>query len=424
MKVLIIGGGGREHALAWKISQSPELTELYCAPGNAGIAQNATCLNIKDTDIDALVSKAIELDIDLVVVGPEAPLVLGLADRLRSEGINVFGPDQKAAELEGSKGFMKDILKKYNVPTAFYERFTDFDEASAFIKEQGAPIVVKTDGLAAGKGVLICENVEDALEAARGMLSGEAFGSAGAEIIVEEFLEGEELSYFALCDGETVMPLASAQDHKRIGEGDTGLNTGGMGAYSPARLMDEALEKAILDEVLTPTLNGMKLEGCPFTGILFAGLMIKDGKPKVIEFNIRFGDPECQVIMPRLDCDLLPILDAAARGDLKSHLSTLAWHADPALCVVMAANGYPGSYPKNTVINNVPDIQDKDMMVFHAGTARETSGALKSIGGRVLGVTAMAGNLKSAQEKAYGQIDRIDWPEGYFRRDIGWRALR
>lgn len=425
MKVLVVGGGGREHALTWKISQSPLLEKVYCAPGNAGIAQVAECLDIKDTDVEGLVEATQNLAIDLVVVGPEAPLVLGLADKLRALDIPVFGPSKKASQLEGSKGFMKDLLAKYNIPTAAYGRFTDFEEAKEFINRHGAPIVIKTDGLAAGKGVIICENVSQAVSVAQDMLSGDAFGAAGKEIIIEEFMEGEEISYFALCDGETVLPLSSAQDHKRIGEGDTGPNTGGMGAYSPAHLMTPQLEREIYEKILTPTLEGMKAEGCAFTGVLFAGVMLVQGQPKVLEFNIRFGDPECQALMARLHSDLLPILDAAAKGQLKQIKDSVSWKPQHSLCVVMAANGYPGSYPKNTLIKDLGGaVNEDEVILFHAGTGHDKTGDLVSTGGRVLGVTGLGDTLQSARDHAYARAEKIQWDAGYYRKDIGWRAIK
>ena len=425
MNILLIGSGGREHALAWKLSQSPSCTKLYCAPGNAGIANQAECVAINVDEIDRIVSFALEKSIDLVVVGPEAPLVDGLADKLSAENINVFGPSAKAAQLEGSKGFMKDILAKYNIPTAKYSRFTDIEKARNFILETGAPIVVKADGLAAGKGVIICETTDQAIEAAKDMLSGNAFGAAGHEVVIEEFMDGEEVSYFALSDGKTILPLTSAQDHKRVGDGDTGLNTGGMGAYSPAHFMTDALEQQIIKNLIEPTISGMAAEGCPFTGVLFAGIMVVDGVAKLLEHNVRFGDPECQTLMMRLEGDLAQILLAGAQGRLDEVTDQVTWSEEPALCVVMAAEGYPGSYAKNTPIKGFDAANSiEGAYVFHAGTAVDEDGSIISTGGRVLGVTAKGSTIADAQKRAYEAVDCIDWPKGFCRRDIGWRALK
>lgn len=425
MNILLVGSGGREHALAWKLSQSSRCTRLYCAPGNAGIEAQAECVPIKVDEIDKLVEFAKNNAIELVIVGPENPLVDGLADEMNRAGIDVFGPSAKAAELEGSKGFMKDLCAKYDISSAKYGRFIDAESAKKFILKTGAPIVVKTDGLAAGKGVIICETTDQAIEAAEEMLSGASFGDAGKEVVIEEFLEGEEVSFFALADGKSILPLTSAQDHKRVGDGDTGLNTGGMGAYSPAHFMNDALEKQIIEEIIEPTIKGMASEGCPFTGVLFAGLMIKDGKATLLEHNVRFGDPECQAIMMRLQGDLVDILQAAAQGRLDEVKDQVSWSRDPALCVVMAANGYPGSYQKNTVISGIDDANTvDDAYVFHAGTSRDENGNIISVGGRVLGVTASGDTIAKAQEQAYKAVDKISWNEGFCRRDIGWRALK
>ena len=424
MKILLVGNGGREHALAWKMAQSPKCETLYCAPGNAGIENVATCINIPAENVDELTKFAVENKIDLVVVGPEAPLVLGLADKLRSKGIKTFGPSEKAAQLEGSKGFMKDIARKYNVPTAAYERFTEIEPAKAFIEKNGAPIVIKTDGLAAGKGVIIAETTEHAIETATEMLSGNMFGNAGTEIVIEEFMTGEEASYFALSDGKNVLPLTSAQDHKRVGDGDTGPNTGGMGAYSPAHFMTNELEQKIIDKIIQPTVDGMAAEGCPFTGVLFAGLMIENNEPKLIEFNIRFGDPECQEIMLRLESDLVEILDAAAEGKLNEIQDKIKWSDRFSMCIVMAALGYPGSYEKNTPIVDIEEADTlNDVVVFHAGTAKDADGNIISTGGRVLGVTAIGDDFETAQNKAYEAVSKITWPKGFYRKDIGWRAI-
>ena len=425
MNVLLVGSGGREHALAWRLAKSEKCDALFCAPGNAGIADIAECIDIAADDIDGIVLFATENSIDFVVVGPEVPLVAGLADPLREKGIPVFGPSKAASILEGSKAYMKDFFKKYDIPTAAYGRFTDFEEAKSFIEAQNTPIVIKTDGLAAGKGVLICQTHEEAIEAAQNMLSGASFGGAGREIVVEEFLNGIECSFFALSDGETVIPLTSAQDYKKIGDGDTGLNTGGMGAYSPAYLMDSALQQKIMDRIILPTVHGMKTDGRPFQGVLFAGLMIVNGEPFTIEYNIRFGDPECQVMMPRLKNDLLEVLYDAATGNLQKYIKDeLEWTAQTVLTVVMAADGYPGSYQKGNVIKNVIEAGNIEaVQIFHAGTARSADGDLVSNGGRVLNVTAAGASASEAKAKAYDAISKIDWPDSYYRKDIGWHAV-
>ncbi|MCB9990367.1 MAG: phosphoribosylamine--glycine ligase [Rhodospirillales bacterium] len=423
MKVLLVGSGGREHALAWQLAQSERCSALYCAPGNAGIAECADIVPINAEDVDALVGFATDKAVDLVVVGPEAPLVLGLADRLKDAGIKVFGCSKAAAQLEGSKGFMKDLCAKYDIPTAAYGRFTDAERAVAFIKEHGAPIVLKTDGLAAGKGVIIAQSVEEACETAQEMLSGAAFGDAGTEIVIEEFLDGEELSFFALADGQSVLPLTSAQDHKRAGDGDTGPNTGGMGAYSPAHMMTEELGRKINERIIEPTIRGMAAEGCPFTGVLFAGIMLMDGEPVLLEFNVRFGDPECQPLMMRFSGDLLEVLLAGAEGRLDEVKGRIHWRRDTALCVVMAANGYPGAYEKHSVIMLDHAEFGHEVKVFHAGTVRDEQNQLVSAGGRVLGVTALGAAVSQAQANAYEAVDKITWPGGFCRRDIGWRAI-
>jgi phosphoribosylamine--glycine ligase len=424
MNILLIGSGGREHALAWFLKQSPQCGKLYCAPGNPGIADSAECVDIAADDLAALVAFAVEREIDLVVVGPEGPLVAGLADWMRDAGIPTFGPSANAAQLEGSKVFMKDFVSRHNVPTAAYGRFTNADEAEAFIRKTGAPIVVKASGLAAGKGVIIAESVDEAVAATRDMLSGTAFGAAGREVVIEEFLDGEELSYFVIADGKTFIPLTSAQDHKRVGDGDTGLNTGGMGAYSPARLMTPEMEKKILDRMIKPTIEGMAAEDNPFTGVLFAGIMVVKGEPILLEYNTRFGDPECQTILSRLDFDLVTLLHAAATGAIDDIRDQVQWKDAVALCVVMAAEGYPGMPRKDTVIRGIAQADMVDgVKVFHAGTAKNEAGKIVAAGGRVLGVTAFAKNVATARENAYKAVDLIDWPEGFCRRDIAWRAL-
>jgi len=421
MRVLVVGGGGREHALCWAIAASPLCDALFCAPGNAGIAEEAECVPIAADAVDELVAFAKREKIDLVVVGPEAPLVLGLVDKLEAAGIRAFGPSAAAARLEGSKGFMKDLCAAHGVPTAAYGRFRDPAAAKAFVAQHGAPIVVKADGLAAGKGVTVAETVEEANAAIDAALAERRFGDAGAEIVVEEFLEGEEASFFALVDGKTALPLASAQDHKRVGDGDTGPNTGGMGAYSPAPIMTSALEAEVMERIVNPIVRAMAEAGTPYKGVLYAGLMIGKEGPKLIEINVRFGDPECQVLMPRLRSDILPALLAAAEGGL-SHFD-LRWIEQSALCVVMAAKGYPGPYGKGSEIRGLADAADgQDVIAFHAGT-RNDRGRILADGGRVLGVTAIGASVDEAQRRAYAAIDRIDWPEGFCRRDIGWRAI-
>jgi phosphoribosylamine--glycine ligase len=426
MKVLVVGSGGREHALCWAIAGSPLRKKLYCAPGNAGIAREAECVAIAADDIDRLVAFAREKQIDFVVVGPEAPLVAGLVDRLEANGIKAFGPSAKAAALEGSKGFMKDLAAKCNVPTAAYARFRDAEKASDYARayaqrKPGAPIVVKADGLAAGKGVAICANLSEALEAITATMVEKRFGSSGAELVIEEFLEGEEVSFFALCDGTTALPFGSAQDHKRVGDGDTGPNTGGMGAYSPAPMMTPKLTDQVMREIIQPTLAGMAALGRPFKGVLFAGLMLTETGPKLLEFNVRFGDPECEALVPRLMSDLLPLLIASRDGQLKN--VSVRWHDRSALCVVMAGRGYPGEPLKGTVIRGL-DAAGKlqGVTVFHAGT-KAGDGTILANGGRVLAVTALANTLPAAYARAYEAVDLIDWPEGFCRNDIGWRAV-
>jgi phosphoribosylamine--glycine ligase len=422
MKVLVVGSGGREHALCWAIAASPLCDGLYCAPGNAGIAADAECVPIAAEDFDGLVAFAKGNAIDFVVVGPEAPLVAGLVDRLTEAGIKTFGPTKAAAALEGSKGFAKDLLAKYGIPTAAYRRFTDLDAAKAYIRAQGAPIVVKVDGLAAGKGVTVAQSVDEAIAAAAEALSGRAFGQSGAEIVVEEFMAGEEVSVFALCDGTSALMLAAAQDHKAAYDGDKGPNTGGMGAYSPCPVMTDALAAEIEGKIVRPTVTAMKAEGRPFTGILFAGLMITAAGPKVVEFNVRFGDPECQVLLMRLRSDLLPALVAACDGLIDTF--DLRWYDEVALTVVMAPKGYPGSYEKGTEIRGIATAEADDRVkVFHAGTARSADGKLVASGGRTLNVTALGDSVTDAQRRAYAAVDKIDWPGGFCRRDIGWRAV-
>ena len=420
MNVLVVGSGGREHALCWQLAASPLLGGLWCAPGNAGIEDDATCVALDPMDFDRLVAFCREQAIDLVVVGPEAPLCAGLVDRLEADGIAAFGPRAAAARIEGSKGFMKDLCARHGVPTAAYRRIASLAEAEAFIAELGSPLVVKADGLAAGKGVVLAETEAEALDAAKAMLGG-AFGEAGAELVIEEMLVGEEASYFALVDGETVLPLETAQDHKAVGEGDTGPNTGGMGAYSPAPAMTPALCEETRTGIVEPLVRGLAAEGSPYTGVFYAGLMLTADGPKLLEVNARFGDPECQALMPRLKSDLLAALIAARDGELRDF--DLRWRDEAALCVVLATQGYPGAYKKGSVIRGIEAAEElDDVMVFHAGTARTEAGIVAA-GGRVLGVTALGAGVAAAQSRAYEAVGRIDWPEGFCRRDIGWRAV-
>ncbi|WP_336066109.1 phosphoribosylamine--glycine ligase [Nitratireductor rhodophyticola] len=420
MNVLLIGSGGREHALAWKLAASPVLTKLYAAPGNPGMAGDAECVALDVSDHAAVVAFCREKAIDLVVVGPEAPLVAGLADALTEADIRVFGPGAAAARLEGSKSFTKELCDRYAIPTAAYGRFDNALAARDYVREQGAPIVIKADGLAAGKGVTVAMTEDEAIAAIDDCFDG-SFGAAGASVVVEEFLEGEEASFFCLCDGRTALPFGTAQDHKRVGDGDTGPNTGGMGAYSPAPVLDEATLARTMAEIIEPTLKGMAEMGTPFTGVLYAGLMLTKDGPKLIEYNVRFGDPECQVLMMRLKEDLLLLINAAVDGQL-AHVSA-RWRDEAALTVVLAAKGYPASPEKGTVIGGLDAAGTADgVEIFHAGTAMK-DGALVANGGRVLNVTALGGSVKEAQEKAYRAVDLIDWPEGFCRRDIGWRAV-
>ncbi len=420
MNIMILGSGGREHSLAWAIKQNPKCDRLIVAPGNAGIAMLAECADINILDGDAVATFAEENAVGFVVIGPEAPLAAGVADRLRAAGLLVFGPGQAAAQLEASKSFTKAICDAANAPTAAYAHFTDADSARAYIRAQGAPIVVKADGLAAGKGVIVAMTEEEALAAIDDMFDG-SFGDAGAEVVIEEFMEGEEASFFVLCDGKTLLPVGTAQDHKRAYDGDTGPNTGGMGAYSPAPVMSDAIIQKALDEIIRPTVDEMAKRGTPFQGVLFCGLMIQNGQPRLVEYNVRFGDPECQVLMMRLGGQVLDLLQACAETRLDQ--VSVNWAADHALSIVMAAKGYPGSYDKGTVINGL-DNQPEDSfhMIFHAGTS-ENAGQITATGGRVLNITARGHDLTEAHEKAYAMAQGIDWPEGFYRSDIGWRAL-
>ncbi|MBF0380402.1 MAG: phosphoribosylamine--glycine ligase [Magnetococcales bacterium] len=420
-RILLVGGGGREHALAWKIKQSPLLEKLYCAPGNAGIAKIAQCVPIDGEDLPAIKAFVLENNIDLVAIGPEGPLVAGLADVLRQEGIAVFGPSKAAAEIEGSKTFMKGLFAKYNIPTAKYKSFTNADDAIAYIKKEGAPIVVKTSGLAAGKGAIVCQTLDEALHAVKRVMVDREFGSAGDSVVVEEFLAGEELSFIAFVDGKNVLPLAGSQDHKAVGEGDTGPNTGGMGAYSPAPILTDQLHEQVIKQVMIPTVEAMAAEGRPFKGVLYAGLMINNGEMKVLEFNARFGDPETQPLLMRMKSDLVPLMEASATGSLAG--VSIEWDSRTALCVVQAAGGYPGSYKKGLPITGI-DAADAlaDVAVFHAGTKLDGDQVVTA-GGRVLGVTALGDGIKEAQQRAYEAVDKINWDSCYCRRDIGYRAI-
>jgi len=420
MNILILGSGGREHSLAWAVMQNPKCDRLIVAPGNAGIAQIADCAALDIENGGAVVSFAEENAIDFVIIGPEAPLAAGVADRLREAGILVFGPSAEAARLEASKSFTKEICDAAGAPTAAYARFTEAEPAKAYIRQQGAPIVVKADGLAAGKGVIVAMDEATALEAVDDMFGG-AFGGAGAEVVIEEFMDGEEASLFVLCDGENILSVGTAQDHKRVGEGDTGLNTGGMGAYSPAPVLSSEIEERAMEQIVRPTMAEMARLGTPFQGVLYAGLMIKDGQPRLVEYNVRFGDPECQVLMMRLGPQALDLMHAAAEGRLDE--ARVNWADDHAMTVVMAAKGYPGAYEKGSAINGLDDLpEDSSHMVFHAGTKAQ-DGQIVASGGRVLNVTARGATLQEARDNAYAMVEAIDWPVGFYRRDIGWRAL-
>ena len=421
MNIFLLGSGGREHALAWKIAASPLTDRLYCAPGNAGIAQEAELAPLDITDHKAVIAFCKEKAIDFIVVGPEAPLVAGIVDDLEGAGFKTFGPTQTAAQLEGSKGFTKDLCRANKIPTAAYERFSDIQSAMHYVRQQGAPIVIKADGLAAGKGVVVAMTLTEAEAAVEMMFSG-GMGAAGAEVVVEEFMQGEEASFFALCDGENAIALASAQDHKRVGDGDTGPNTGGMGAYSPAPVMTAEMTKRTMDEIILPTVRAMKAMGAPYKGVLFAGLMITKDGPKLIEYNARFGDPETQVLMLRMMSDIVPALIASRDGQLKNF--DLRWYPDAALTVVMAAKGYPGDYKRGTTIEGLYEAsQVEGVEIFHAGTKQDGQ-KITANGGRVLNISALGKNVTQARARAYQAVDRIHWPEGFCRRDIGWQAVK
>ena len=422
-KVLVIGSGGREHALAWKLAQSPRVSEVIVAPGNAGTATEAGCRNapVAVSDLDGLLQLARDEGVALTVVGPEGPLVAGVVDRFRAAGLRVFGPSAAAAQLEGSKAYAKDFLARHRIPTAFYSVFTQVEPAMAYVREKGAPIVVKADGLAAGKGVIVAMTLAEAEDAVRDMLSGNAFGEAGARVVIEEFLEGEEASFISMVDGRTALPMATSQDHKRVGDGDTGPNTGGMGAYSPAPVVTDAVHARVMAEVVNPTVAGMIADGIPFTGFLYAGLMIDaSGAPKVIEFNVRFGDPETQPVMLRLQSDLVELVEAAIDGRL--HQTRAQWDARPSLGVVMAARPYPETPVTGEVISGL-DAVPPTAQVFHAGTALDAAGNVLSAGGRVLCVAALGESVSAAQANAYAGVEAIHWASEFHRSDIGWRAI-
>ncbi|TYT26893.1 phosphoribosylamine--glycine ligase [Luteimonas viscosa] len=423
MKILVIGSGGREHALAWKLAQSPRVDEVIVAPGNAGTATEAKCRNaaVRVADIDGLLRLAREEGVAVTVVGPEVPLVAGVVDRFRDAGLRIFGPTAAAARLEGSKAYAKDFLARHGIPTAFYAVFTEVEPALAYLRDKGAPIVVKADGLAAGKGVIVATTPEEAEDAVRDMLSGNAFGEAGARVVIEEFLEGEEASFISIVDGVTALPMATSQDHKRVGDGDTGPNTGGMGAYSPAPVVTPEVHARVMREVVEPTVAGMAADGVPFTGFLYAGLMIDaTGAPKVIEFNVRFGDPETQPVMLRLQSDLVDLVEAAIEGRLDGVAAQ--WDPRPSLGVVMAARPYPEAPVTGEPISGL-DAVPAGAKVFHAGTALDADGRVVSAGGRVLCVAALGGSVADAQRNAYAGVDAISWASAFHRRDIGWRAI-
>ncbi len=421
MKVFVIGGGGREHALVWKLRQSPDVTQIYCAPGNAGIDRLAESVDIDPANVGALVDFARSQAIDLTVPGPELPLTLGIADELERQGLRCFGPSREAARLEGSKAFTKELLVECGIPTGFYSAFTDADQAQRYAREVGAPVVVKADGLAAGKGVIICESVEDAEAAIDQIMRTRVFGDAGETVVVEEFLAGEEASFMAITDGKTVLPLASSQDHKRAYDGDRGPNTGGMGAYSPAPIVTRELHDRIMDEVMRPVVAGLAKRGVEYRGVLYAGLMIGEDGPRVLEFNVRFGDPECQVILSRFDGDLLAVMDATVDGRLDSVATN--WDTRSAVCVVMAAEGYPGNYEKGRVIEGLAGLDAwRDGFVFHAGTGVD-AGKVVTAGGRVFGVTALGDDIGAAVRGAYEAVEQIHWEGAQYRKDIAHRAL-
>lgn len=424
MRVLLIGGGGREHALAWKLVQSPKVEKLYAAPGNPGMAllQKCECINLNVEDLEGIADYAEEKSIDLTVVGPEAPLVAGIADVFKRRGLPVFGPSKAAAQLEGSKAFSKELMAKYDIPTAFFKICENIEDAKAYVEEKGAPIVVKADGLAAGKGVVVAMTKQEALDAIDEMMGDHKFGAAGARLVLEEYMEGEEASLLAFTDGKNVVPMIAAQDHKRVFDGDEGPNTGGMGTYAPAPVMTDILRLKATELILKPVVEAMAKEGMPYQGCLYAGLMIKGESVKVVEFNCRFGDPETQVVLPLLDGDLAEIMLACATGTLDK--VDVAWYNKAAVCVVMASGGYPESYEKGKEITGLAEAEaDKNVVVFHAGT-KETEGRIVTSGGRVLGVTAVDSSIKSARDRAYNAVEKIAFEKNFYRKDIAWRALK
>ncbi len=421
MKVLVVGGGGREHALVWKIAQSPKVTKIFCAPGNAGISEQATIVPLRANDLKGLLEFALQEEVDLTVVGPEEPLTKGIVDLFESKGLTLFGANQKAAEIEGSKAFAKEMMKKYSIPTASYGIFEDPKEAMAYIRRHGAPIVVKADGLAAGKGVIVCKTVEEAIETVSRIMVGKVFGEAGLRVVIEEYVVGEEASFIAFTDGKVILPMASSQDHKAIFDGDKGPNTGGMGAYSPAPVVTDEVHEKILERVLRPMIQGMGEEGRPYKGVLYAGLMIHDGHPKVLEFNARFGDPETQPVLMRMKGDIVPILEACMKGKLSEH--RIEWDSRASVCVVMASKGYPGDYEKGKKIHGLREVsQMKDVHVFHAGTDIR-DGQVITNGGRVLGVTGLGEDIPRAIERTYQAVKKITWDGVHYRKDIGQKAL-
>ena len=422
MKVLVVGGGGREHALCWKISKSPIVKALFCAPGNVGISKHATSVDIKVTDIESMVRFARAEEIDLTVVGPEIPLSLGIVDRFQEENLNIFGPNKAAAEIESSKVYSKNLMKKYDIPTAFFSTFYDYGDAVNWVKEVKPPLVIKADGLAAGKGVIICHTEEESIDALDGIMRSKIFGDSGNRVVIEEFLQGEEVSFIAFTDGENVLPLASSQDHKALLDGDKGPNTGGMGAYSPAPIVTSELHEAIMNQVMIPTVRALKEEGRVYKGILYAGLMIEGTDIKVLEFNCRFGDPEAQPLLMRMRSDIVPIMRAISRGGVAE--GEFQWYDQASVCVVMASKGYPGDYKKGFQIDRIDDVNDMDgVIVFHSGTSRDGSNIVAN-GGRVLGVTALGDNIPDAISTAYNAVNHIDCESLYFRTDIGKKALK
>lgn len=421
MRVLVVGGGGREHALTWKISQSPKVSKIYCAPGNAGISEQASLVPIMANDLNGLLDFALKEKIDLTVVGPEEPLTRGIVDLFESKGLSIFGASRNAAEIEGSKAFAKEMMRKYHLPTASYEVFEDREKAIAHIRKQGAPIVVKADGLAAGKGVILCKTVEEAIQTVDQMMVKKIFGEAGHRVVVEEYLVGEEASYLAFTDGKAILPLASSQDHKAVFDGDEGPNTGGMGAYSPAPVVTEEVHEKIINKILRPIIYGLNEEGRPYKGVIYAGLMIHNGQPNVLEFNARFGDPETQPVLMRMKGDLIPIIEACISGNLSQ--CRIEWDNKASVCVVMASDGYPGDYSKGKVIEGLKEVSKvEDVFVFHAGTAL-VDGKVITNGGRVLGVTGLGENISRAIERTYQAVQKISWDGVHYRKDIGKKAL-